>query len=432
MPGPTVPEPTVPGPTVPGPSAADASWDGPAGTSPVVRIPLDATKDGSNRTPTTLDEGSVVGYLVGRGVLRDESGSAGPRVPYPKVPYPKVPYPKVPDPKVPDPKVTELGGGVSSVVLLVEAGDTRVVVKQPRRKLLVKEEWLANSRRALTEARALTLVRERTPEAVPPLLDVDAAAHAITMAAAPATWQPWKDCLLDGVVDPAVGRRLGFLLGTWHVSTSLHREELTELEDLEVFDQLRIDPYHRTVAARHPALARQIASAAASLLASSSRRCLVHGDFSPKNVLLGADGLWVIDFEVAHVGNPVFDLAFLTTHLVLKSLHRPAVSELYRDCAAEFLDSYGEVAGASLVSCGASLVSSGASLVSGRASLVPSDESLGLQVGCLLLARVDGKSPAEYLTPEEQIAARRLGTRLVREPVQPLEAWPSAHPAATL
>ena len=128
-------------------------------------------------------------------------------------------------------------------------------------------------------------------------------------------------------------------------------------------------------------------------------------------MLLGEQGLWVIDFEVAHVGNPVFDLAFLTTHLVLKSLHRPADSELYRACASEFLDTYQEVAGE---------------------GLVPSDQSLGLQVGCLLLARVDGKSPAEYLTPEEQTAARQLGARLVVEPVQPLAEWPStARPAAT-
>jgi aminoglycoside phosphotransferase (APT) family kinase protein len=345
----------------------------------VVRAPQYAQKKVRRDRRTTLNEVSVVRYLVGRGLLRDDSDA-------------------------PVPRVTALGGGVSSVVLLVEAGDTRVVVKQPRRKLLVKEEWLANPMRALTEARALTLVHDRTPEAVPPLLDVDASARAITMVAAPGTWQPWKDRLLAGIAEPAVGRRLGYLLGTWHLSNSRHRDELAELEDLEVFDQLRIDPYHRTVAARHPELARQVASAAAALLASSARRCLVHGDFSPKNVLLGDEGLWVIDFEVAHVGNPVFDLAFLTTHLVLKSLHRPEDTERYRACAAEFLDSYREVAGA---------------------GLVPSDESLGLQVGCLLLARVDGKSPAEYLTPQEQVAARRLGTRLVLEPVQPLAAWPS-------
>jgi tRNA A-37 threonylcarbamoyl transferase component Bud32 len=363
-----------------------------SGASAVVRAPQYPHEQVRSDRATTLDEGSVVGYLVGRGLLPDDSGA--------------------PVPRVPVPKVIGLGGGVSSVVLLVEAGDTRVVVKQPRRRLLVKEEWLANPMRALTEARALTLVHETTPEAVPPLLDVDASAHAITMAAAPLTWQPWKDLLLDGVADPAVARRLGLLLGAWHFSTSQHRDELAELEDLEVFDQLRIDPYHRTVAARHPALARQVATAAASLLASPARRCLVHGDFSPKNVLLGEEGLWVIDFEVAHVGNPVFDLAFLTTHLVLKSLHRPGDSELYRACAADFLDSYREVAGP---------------------GLVPSNKSLGLQVGCLLLARVDGKSPAEYLTPEEQIAARELGARLVLEPEQPLSAWPStARPAATL
>ena len=351
-----------------------------------MRVPPSTDNKARGRKEITLDESSVVGYLVGRGLLRDDRAA-------------------------PVPTVTPLGGGVSSVVLLVEAGETRVVVKQPRRRLLVKEEWLANPMRALTEARALTLVHESTPEAVPPLLDVDASTHTITMAAAPSSWQPWKERLLEGVVEPGVGRRLGFLLGTWHLTTSQHRDELVELEDLEVFDQLRIDPYHRTVAARHPDLARQVASAAAALLASPSRRCLVHGDFSPKNVLLGEQGLWVIDFEVAHVGNPVFDLAFLTTHLVLKSLHRPGDSELYRACASEFLDTYREVAGE---------------------GLVPSDQSLGHQVGCLLLARVDGKSPAEYLTPEEQVAARQLGARLIVEPVQPLAAWPSAaQPAAT-
>jgi aminoglycoside phosphotransferase (APT) family kinase protein len=369
-----------PGRSVAGGSEAGAPGAGRSGVGPVVRAPVRTDKKGRSRKELTLDESSVVRYLVGRGLLRDDGGA-------------------------PAPAVTPLGGGVSSVVLLVEAGGTRVVVKQPRRRLLVKEEWLANPMRALTEARALTLVHQSTPEAVPPLLDVDAEAHTITMAAAPSAWQAWKERLLEGVAEPAVGQRLGFLLGTWHLTTSQHRDDLAELEDLEVFDQLRIDPYHRTVAARHPDLARQVASAAAALLASPSRRCLVHGDFSPKNVLLGEEGLWVIDFEVAHVGNPVFDLAFLTTHLVLKSLHRPAASDLYRGCASEFLGTYREVAGD---------------------GLVPSDESLGLQVGCLLLARVDGKSPAEYLTPEEQIAARELGTQLIIEPVGPLTAWPAA------
>jgi Phosphotransferase enzyme family len=318
--------------------------------------------------------------------------------------------------------VAPLGGGVSSVVLLVERDDQRLVVKQPRRRLLVKEEWTADPGRAVTEARALKLAGGRNPEAVPPLLDVDAEMSALTVAAAPAAWQSWKDLLLQGIAEPSVGAHLGRLLGQWHLWSSQHRDQFSELEDVEVFVQLRIDPYHRTAAARHPALAGQFAEAETELLAPSSRYCFVHGDFSPKNVLLGhgPDGaqpgeehqpgeeqLWVIDFEVAHVGNPVFDVAFLVTHLVLKSLHRPEQADEYRACAQEFLENYGQ-------------------------AMAIGDDSLGLHVGCLLLARVDGKSPAEYLSPEEQVAARRHGCGLVTDPVHPLAAWPPRRPGPSL
>ncbi len=337
-----------------------------------------------------LDETTVVPYLARRGIL-----AAGGAVPT---------------------RVAPLGGGVSSVVLLVERDDQRLVVKQPRRRLLVKEEWTANPGRAVTEARALKLAGGRNPEAVPPLLDVDAEMSALTVAAAPAAWQSWKDLLLQGIVEPSVGGHLGRLLGEWHLWSSQHRDRFSELEDVEVFVQLRIDPYHRTTAARHPALAGQFAVAESELLAPSSRYCFVHGDFSPKNVLLGhgpdaaqaGEGqLWVIDFEVAHVGNPVFDVAFLVTHLVLKSLHRLEQAHEYRACAQEFLENYGH-------------------------AMAIGDESLGLHVGCLLLARVDGKSPAEYLTAEEQVAARRLGCALVTDPVHPLAAWPARRPDRSL
>ena len=299
--------------------------------------------------------------------------------------------------------ISPLGGGVSSVVLLVEAGQKRIVVKQPRTRLQVEKEWYANPDRVLSEAKALQLVRRSTPQAVPALLDIDRRALAITMTAAPAGWRTWKDLLLEGVVDAAVGRQLGALLATWHVASS----DWTGLEDVEVFEQLRIDPFHRTVAVRYPDLAKQIGLAIEALLGDSSRRCFVHGDFSPKNVLVGDDSLWIIDFEVAHAGNPLFDLAFLVTHLLLKSLHRPSGAAAYRLCAIEFLKSYEEVAGR---------------------GFAPADESLGLQVGCLLLARVDGKSPAEYLTKPEQNAARRLGASLVGKPKNPLTIWPSLDP----
>lgn len=305
------------------------------------------------------------------------------------------------------PKVTSLGGGVSNIVLLVEHGRERLVVKQPRERLLVADQWLAKRERAIVEAAALRLARRTTPAEVPELLDLDREYCAITMRAAPAHWRPWKDLLLAGRADSSVGWRLGAVLGTWHHSTGYSESELEDLDDLQVFEQLRIDPYHLTVAARHPELGDEIGGAIEALVGGGACRCFVHGDFSPKNVLVGSGGLLVIDFEVAHIGNPLFDLAFLITHLMLKSVYSPSDAESYRQCALLFIEGYMSIEGSERVILG---------------------EPLGLQVGCLLLARVHGKSPVEYLDPTQQQVVVQLGASLVGSPTDPFRVWPGLRP----
>lgn len=292
----------------------------------------------------------------------------------------------------------ELGGGVSNVVLGVDAGEHRFVIKQALPRLRVADEWLAKRERALTEAEAMRLLAEVTPAALPPVLDVDEDACAITIGHAPAGWATWKDELLAGRVDPDVGARLGMLLAAWH---GLDVTGAPRLDDPEAFEQLRVDPYYRTVARRAPDLAPAIEAVIERMAAT--RRCLVHGDFSPKNVLVGPDGLWVIDFEVAHLGDPAFDVAFLTNHLVLKAVHRPDAGEDYAACARRFWRSYLEG------------VPDG--FLGGTAYVLR-------HLGALLVARVDGKSPAEYLTPEEGDVVRALGRSLLTEPAASLdEVW---------
>lgn len=297
-------------------------------------------------------------------------------------------------------EVRELGGGVSNVVLAVEGEGLRALVKQALPRLRVEEEWLAPRERSLTEAAALELAGELVPGAVPSVLDADEDARAIVIALAPDGWTTWKDELLGGRADPRVAARLGTILGTLHAGT-VERSDTWRFADLEAFEQLRIDPYHRTVMRRLPDVAGMVAEAVDELL--TTQACLVHGDFSPKNVLVGGDGLWVVDFEVAHLGAPVFDVAFMLNHLMLKSIHRPAGAEGYCECAYAFLGVYGEVA---------------------PPELLPDLERLLAHTGCLMLARVDGKSPAEYLTPQEREAARRLGRELLAGPPASLEqAW---------
>jgi len=49
------------------------------------------------------------------------------------------------------PRISELGGGVSNTVLLVESGERRFVLKQSLGKLRVEQEWLADRERIFRE-----------------------------------------------------------------------------------------------------------------------------------------------------------------------------------------------------------------------------------------------------------------------------------------
>lgn len=285
---------------------------------------------------------------------------------------------------------TELGGGVSNVVLSVSDATRDLVVKQSLPRLRVADEWLAPQGRVITEAVALELAGSMSPDAVPRVLHRDPDHHTIVLEKAGDGATDWKARLLSGHVDAAVAGRLGRTLGEWHRST----RGVTlpaELDDTEPFELLRVDPYYRTVARRVPAVAAPVTALAERML--TRRECLVHGDFSPKNILVGPGShTWVIDFEVAHRGDPAFDLAFLLTHLLMKSVHLPHKARGLDECARSFVAAYRDSAGA---------------------ELVPPWSYVFGHVGCLLLARVRGKSPAEYLTEPERAQVWALGASLL-------------------
>lgn len=274
------------------------------------------------------------------------------------------------------PAVLALGGGVSNIVLGVSDGDRRIVVKQSLERLRVTEDWRAPLGRVLTEAAALELAHGLTPEQVPGVLFVDAGQYVLALRGAPAEWRDWKSCLLAGQVDSRKGHQLGDTLATWHNATLGGALLPERFFDTEPFELLRVDPYYRTVARKSPELRPQLDD----LIDQMRRRraCLVHGDFSPKNVLVDprGEGCWIIDFEVAHYGDPAFDLSFLLTHLLLKSLHRPANRDGYDLCAHTFVAAYTAAI---------------------APPLAPDMPYVMRHVGGLLAARVLGKSPAEYL-----------------------------------
>ena len=287
-----------------------------------------------------------------------------------------------------------MGWGVSNVVLRVEVeGQAPFVLKQARERLRTKAHWVSRLDRIWTEHAALQcLAPLLAPGAVPEVLFADRENYLFAMTCAPDDAVVWKEQLLEGVADHAVVRSAGALLGTIHAATFNHRA-LSDgpLADTVVFDQLRIDPFYRTIARVHP----DIAAAVDALIAPPSDlpgRCFVHADFSPKNILVHSQGLTLVDFETAHAGDPAYDLGFLLCHLLLKAARATSAAVPAPDGAPidAFLDAYRPRI---------------ATLPFDPAEL---DRRAAAHAAACALARIDGKSPVDYLDAPRQEAVRRF------------------------
>ena len=252
-----------------------------------------------------LSESNAVDYLLGEGLVsHQQAGSAS---------------------------VRELGGGVSNIVVRVDfAGRSDgVVIKQSLPRLRVEQEWLADQARIHREAAALRYLEGVLPPlTLPSVVHEDPDNFLFVMTAAPEKARTWKDDLLSGRVDIQVAAQVGRLLAVMHQHSAVPDDavpsNLREFADQSCFVQLRVDPYHRATAQAHSDLSDDIEAEAQSML--GRRLCLVHGDYSPKNVMVsptdGGPSAFLLDFEVVHLGNPVFDLAFMLNHLTLKAIHR--------------------------------------------------------------------------------------------------------------
>ena len=301
-------------------------------------------------------------------------------------------------------QVRELGGGVSNTVLLVEwpgEPERRWVVKQSLEKLRVKDDWRSERSRIYREADSIQALRPALGDsALPEVVHVDRENFVFVMTAAPAGSVAWKQSLLEGKVDLVVARQAGTLLAKMIVASRADTQFKAWFEDRTVFDQLRIDPYYRTTARRHPDARGPLVA----LMAQSwnIQTALVHGDYSPKNMLVRDGKIFLIDFEVVHWGDPAFDAAFFLNHLFLKALYRPEFAPSYFDAAREFWK--GLAAG-----------------LGGEASR--GFEALTLRhLGGLMLARIDGKSPVEYIQDEvTKDRVRATAKQILRDQPQRLE-----------
>ncbi|MFI5460526.1 MAG: phosphotransferase family protein [Isosphaerales bacterium] len=298
--------------------------------------------------------------------------------------------------------VRELSGGVSNIVLRVDVtSQPPFVIKQCRERLRVAMDWRARLDRIWTEHATLQVLRTILPQGtVPHVLFEDRSNYLFAMTCAPDDAVTWKTHLMDGRVDRDIAARLGTVLGTIHAEAPGHPSLRGILSDTSLFDELRVDPYYRTTARAHPDMAPRIVALIAAMDRPVDERTLVLGDFSPKNILVHGGGLILLDFECAHAGDPAFDLGFFLSHLLLKTIRAApddaGLASRYAGLTSLFWSSYLD----------RRAINSAA-----RAELVRRGS---LHAAACSLARVDGKSPVEYLDAKGQAVARSFGREALR------------------
>ena len=220
-------------------------------------------------------------------------------------------------------RFTPLAGGVSSDICLVEAGGRRFCVKRALPRLKVEALWEAPVERNAAEAAWMRAVARWLERAVPRVLGEDAQAGLFAMEyLAPDDHPLWKTQLLDGHVDPDFAAAVGRDLAVIHARSAADPDIPAAFANDETFEAIRIEPYLRATGRAHPELEERFDALARTTL--RTKRALVHGDVSPKNILRGPLGPIFLDAECAWFGDPAFDLAFCLNHLLLKGAREGA------------------------------------------------------------------------------------------------------------
>jgi aminoglycoside phosphotransferase (APT) family kinase protein len=300
-----------------------------------------------------------------------------------------------------------LTGGVSSDIWRIDTEKGFVCAKRALSKLRVNADWYAPVERNLFEARWLQVAHQACPACAPELLGQHPELGVLVMKYLdPGNHRIWKQELRAGHADPQTAHAMGQVLSKIHSYAAKNSHLATEFPTDNIFFEIRLAPYLLATAERHPQLAHALE--ALVLQTQNNAKTLVHGDVSPKNILLGPQGPVLLDAECATWSDPAFDLAFCLNHLLLKCLWTPASSFDFLHCFEVLTTSY-------LTSVDWELPSD---LEARAARLLPG----------LLLARVDGKSPVEYVTQEHQRDhVRRVASNFLVKPTSHLQdiaqAW---------
>ncbi len=298
------------------------------------------------------------------------------------------------------PRLTSLTGGVASDIWKIDTADRAFVVKRARARLRVAKEWTVPVSRNASEVAWMRTTGAVVPDAVPRILADDASVGAFAMEFLdPRDFPVWKNELARGRVDSAFAASVGRTVAMIHAATAHQKSAADAFANDAVFHSIRLEPYLEATARVHPALAQPLMTLSRETLAT--KIALVHGDVSPKNILVGRKGPVFLDAECAWFGDPAFDLAFCLNHLLLKCVWVPGAIDRLLSAYDALKDAYFE-----------RVTWERADAFERRAArLLPA----------LMLGRIDGKSPVEYISAErDKSRVRQAASGLIASPVATL------------
>lgn len=294
------------------------------------------------------------------------------------------------------PRFTTLAGGVSNRTVWVQFDHKPGwVMKQALAKLRVQVDWFSAPERIQREAAGLNWLGKSISGHVPELVFLDEARHIVAMSAIPLPHDNWKSLLLAGEASIKLAREFGQLLARIHNAALVHPEVAVEFAERRFFEELRLEPYYGYTATQVPR-ARAFLE---NLIKDTRKRrlALVHGDYSPKNVLVSRGKLVILDFEVIHFGDPAFDIGFSMTHFLSKAHYLPASREAFTGMARAHWHEY--------MNCLDSSVSGAMEPAAARHTLA------------CLLARVAGRSPLEYLDEAQRSRQKGIVLELIQRQI---------------
>ncbi|MCU0921431.1 MAG: phosphotransferase [Burkholderiaceae bacterium] len=298
-----------------------------------------------------------------------------------------------------------LTGGVSSDIWRIDTDHGPICAKRALPTLRVAALWQAPIERNRFEARWMQVAAEAVPGCAPRVLGQHPRLGVLAMEYLP-QHALWKQQLRDGQAEPGTAQAVGRTLGRIHAYSAARPALMSEFDSQAIFFDIRLEPYLLATAAAHPDLAPQLRALVHAT--QEHAKALVHGDISPKNILVDGQRPVFLDAECAVWGDPAFDLSFCLNHLLLKCLWTRSAAPAFLACFDALFSAY--LAEVDWEHADALEVRS--------ARLLPG----------LLLARVDGKSPVEYLVDESpRRAVRRVARALLTRPVDRLKdvalAW---------